>query len=308
MAAEDWLTKMKNKSAMGWEFVAVTLAVLVTLIIILMFQARLGEIYNNLINKNTCKSSIRTQDLLTVKNIALPADIKCPLQRIDIEEKDPDKIKQKFAKLYYDVCDEFGQGTLNLFGKRETTFCVVRDKITFKNKNIKVEDFAKYLAETKIPGKDLTYSEFCSGFETERIKQLYENLKFEQVKDTPIDTSKEYTIIFFYAKGEEQTRGFLSLVFGTSEYHVGQYVGVGVAIVGYGLTATGEGSIIGLPLVYAGNTMFAGGAATAGLSAFLNYLTNKNLKMEWVSFFLIREFDEQELKKLPCKYLPAEQY
>ncbi len=298
---------MKSKKAMGWSFIAVILVVITLLLVLLLFQQRVAELYQNLFDKNTCKSSVKAQDMATIKNLALGTDIKCPLQRIEIKEKSPEKIKEQLAKIYYNVCDEFGQGQLNLFGKRETTFCVIRDRIIFKYKGIKIDDFPKYLAETKIPGKDLTYYQFCSGFKTERINRLYDNLKFDQIKSMQIDTSKDQVVIFFYAKGEEEFRELASIAFGNSPSHIGQYIGVGVAIVGYGLTSTGAGSVIGLPLVYLGNGMIVGGTLITGLSGISNYLTNKDLKMEWASFFLIREFDEQELKKLPCEYLPAEQ-
>src|SRR3989344_8220733 len=181
---------MKSKKALAISFIAAMILILVIIVVMFMFEIRAGELYRNIVSKNTCKSSVRAQDIGTIKNIALPSDIKCPLQRIEIEENDPEKIKQKFAKLYYNVCDEFGQGTLNLFGKRETTFCVIRDKVTFSNKGIIVNDFGKYIGETYIPGKGLTYSEFCSGFTTERASKLFGDNELAQLPDVPIDTSK----------------------------------------------------------------------------------------------------------------------
>ncbi|MDP3766224.1 MAG: hypothetical protein Q8R04_06960 [Nanoarchaeota archaeon] len=298
---------MKNKKALAISFVAIIILILVIMIIMIVFETRTGEIYNSLINKYTCKSSAKSMDIASIKNIALPSDIKCPLQRIEIDQKEPGKIKEELAKFYYDVCDEFGQGTFNLFGKREKTFCVVRDRISFKNKDIKINDFGKYLAETKIPGKKLAYSEFCSGFQTERAENIFGNMNLEQFKDPLIDTNKEYAIIFVYAKGEEQIRELVKFLFGTSESHISMYIGTGLIVGGGILIYTVKGSIIGIPLVISGKILAGGGLSLLGGGAILNYFTNQNIKMEWASFFLIREFDEQELKKLPCEYLPAEQ-
>ena len=217
-------------------------------------------------------------------------------------------IKQEFANLYYNVCDEFGQGTLNLFGKRETTFCVVRDRISFKNKNIIVNDFGKYLTYSTVPAKKFTYSEFCSGFKTERAVNIFGDKELKQFSEVPIDTNKEYVIIFVYAKGEEEIKEAIKSLFGTSESHISMYVGAGLITGGGILIYTGKGSLIGVPLVIAGKILVGGGLPLLGGGAILNYFTNENIKMEWASFFLIREFDEQELKKLPCEYLPAEQY
>lgn len=290
------------------KFIAAIIIILVIMIIMLLFETRIGELYKNLMNKNICKSSVYSQDLAHLKNIALPSDIKCPMQRIEIEEKDPEKIKQKLVKLYYDMCDEFGQGTLNLFGKRETTFCVIRDKISFKHKDIIIDDFANYLAKTNIPGKELTYAEFCSGFKTKRAEKIFEENDIAQIKNIPIDTNKEYAIMFIYAKGEEEWREMSKFLFGTSTSHKGLYIGTGLIVGGGLLISTGAGSIIGIPLVWAGKIIAAGGLAVGGLSTISNYLLNKEIEMEWASFFLIREFNEEELKELPCKYMPAEQY
>lgn len=298
---------MKSEKAMGWSFIAIILVVITILLVLLLFQQRVAELYQNLFNKNTCKSSVKAQDMATIKNLALGSDIKCPLQRIEIKEKDPGKIREELAKIYYNVCDEFGQGQLNLFGNRETTFCVIRDRVTFKYKDIKIDDFAKYLAETQIPGKGATYSEFCSGFKTERANNIFDKKDLQQFYDVPIDTNKEYSVIFVYAKGEEQIREAVNFLFGTSESHVTMYIGSGLIVGGGILIYTGYGSVIGVPLVIGGKILAGGGLALAGSGAILNYFTNPNLKMEWASFFLIREFDEQELKKLPCEYLPAGQ-
>ena len=126
--------------------IAVSLVIIITLFILLLYITRLDEVFRDKLNKQTCKSSIRLQDFTQIKDITLPVDIKCPMQRIEINEKDTEKIKKEIADIYYNVCDEFGQGTLNLFGNREQTYCVIRDKISFKNKGIAINDFGKYLA------------------------------------------------------------------------------------------------------------------------------------------------------------------
>src|SRR3989338_4728503 len=301
---------MKNKKALGWGFVIFMLLAIIILMILFMSQTRMKEIYKDLTNKNVCKSSVRAMDIISIKNLAVSdqhgslfSDIKCPMQNIEIKSKNPEDIKRELARHYYNVCDEFGQGTLNLFGNRETTFCVIRDKITFSNKGIIIEDFGKYLAETDIPGKGLKYSEFCSGFKTERAEVFAKN-DVAQLPDMPLDTNKEYVIIYVYIKGEEELREFTSLAFGTSSAHITQYIGAGLIVGGGYLMYTGKGAILGIPMLIGGN-LVVGGFKTLSIGLIWNALTNKDLKMEWASFFLIREFNEEELKKLPCEYLPA---
>ncbi len=289
-----------------FKVLAAIIAMLVVMMILLMFDVRIGELYQDSVNKNVCKASVRSQDALAIKNIALDADIKCPLQRIEIKEINPEKIKGELAKLYYDVCDEFGQGTLNLFGKRETTFCVIRDRITFKNKGIIINDFGKYLIEKNALNEMASYAEFCSGYKTERAVKIFDK-EIEQIRNVPIDTNKEYVIMFVYAKGEEEIREAIKFFFGASDSHITMYIGGGLIVGGGALVYTGYGTLVGVPLVIAGKAVAGAGLGLFGGGAIINYFTNKDIKMEWASFFLIREFNEQELKQLPCDYLPAEQ-
>lgn len=300
---------MKNKKALAMSFVIILLVIMTIMVVMLVFSGRIREIYQNTLDKNICKSSVYSQHLASIKNIAMDSDIKCPMQRIEIREKEPEQIKKKMADLYANVCNEFGQGTLNLFGERETTFCVIRDKISFRHKDIIIEDFTKYLTETYMPNKDVTYAQYCSGFKTERGEEFFKG-NINQLENAIIDTNKEYVIMFVYVKGEEEWREFAEFFGTSSKAQKGMYLGFGLMFAGYGLSATGAGSIIGLPLAYTGKVMLAGGSVLTGASALLNWFTNQDIKMEWVSSFVIREFDEEVLKELnpKCKYLPAEQH
>lgn len=307
MNAEDWSTKMRNKKSLEHDTLLLVIVSVTIIIIMLLFSSNLGDAILNALNKNVCKSSVYAQDMGTIKNIALPSDIKCPMQKIEIKSKTADGISREFADYYYKVCDEFGQGTLNLFGKRETTFCVIRDKISFNKKGIVIEDFNQYLEETNIPGKDVSYNQFCSGFKTKRGTEIFDGDDLEKLEDFSINTDKEYVILFVYVKGEEELREFMKVAFGTSASHIGQYVGTALIVGGGALMYTGKGAIVGLPLRIAGRVLLVGGLDIAGVSGIINWLTNEDVGMEWASFFLIREFNEEELKKLPCEYMPAEQ-
>ncbi len=227
------------------------------------------------------------------------------MKRTEITSGNPDQIKKELADLYLNVCDEFYQGTLNVFGTEETTFCVIRDKISFSRKGLLITDFEKYLAENKIRNSELSYLEFCSGYTTKN--KVFGTQELKQMENYNIDTNKEYAIIFVYAKGEEEIKEILNLVAGTSESHIITYIGTGLIVGGGVLVYTGYGSLAGVPLIIAGKAIAGGGLALATVGSVLNYFTNENVGMEWASFFLIREFNEEELKKLNCEYLPSQQ-
>ena len=160
---------------------------------------------------------------------------------------------------------------------------------------------------SKYPGSP-TYSEFCSGYKTKGSEELFGEQSFEQFKDVPLDTNKEYAVVFVYAKGENEIKELVGYFFGTSASHLGMYVGGGLFVLGAGLIATGVAAEIGVPVVMISNSVMVGGLNIFGWSAIANYFTNNKLTMEWMSFFLIVEFDEKELSGIPCEYLPAEQF
>lgn len=298
---------MNSKKAIINNFLVILIILLVIVGIMFMFQERIKELYSKLINKNACESSVKAQDLLAIKNLeAISVDIKCPTQLIEIKEHNPEKVKQEFAKLYYDVCDEFGQGKLNLFGERETTFCVIRDLVTFKNKDLGITGLSKYLDEAKIPGKPVTYFQYCAGHKTDRAQQLLGDIYHSSLEKEVIDSKKTYAIIFLYAKGDDEIKHVYDFMVGTDEAHLTTYAGLGTVAIGTaliyaggGISSTGILSIVGVPLVILG-------VKITGVGAIWNYIKT-DLNPEWASFFLIREYNPEELSKLNCKFLPAEQ-
>lgn len=298
---------MNSKKAIMNQFFMILIILLVIIGIMFMFEARMKDIYSNLVNKNICKTSVKSHSLLKIKNQELiTSDIKCPTQLIEIKEKDPEKVKQKIAKLYYNICDEFGQGQLNLFGERETTFCVIRDLITFKDKNSEVTGLSKYLDETKVPGIPVTYLQFCSGYKTVRAESVLGEQNYDILENEKLEGDKTYATIFIYAKGDDEIKHVYDFMVGDDAAHLTTYAGIGTVAIGTGIIYTGSllsstfiGSVIGVPLVLIGLKI-------TGVGAIWNYIQT-DLDPEWASFFLIREYNPQELSKLNCEYLPAEQ-
>ena len=274
---------MKSKKSMANEMVYL-IAFSVLLIVFIMFQGKLKETYDRVVRKSDCKTSVKYNDLTHIKTLPGSDFINCPLQNITIKEKDREKIKEELANLYFDVCDEFKQGNANLFND-EKVYCVIRGHIKFKNKGMIINDFGNYLSNTEISGKKMTYSEFCSGYKTERADKALRLQDAEQLKGVSIDTSKEYAIIFVYAKGYDKINIVLSLLIGGSPGHILQYGGIIV------------GSLISWPY----------GIAASVVGTAINYFTNPNVKADHTSLFVIREWRADQLKELGCEYLPAEQ-
>lgn len=290
---------MNKKRGLSEPLIIALIFMVIILGVLLLLNSKINQLHKDYSEEFACKSSVQAQDKLTFKNIFLGNEIKCPTKEIEISSKDPEIIKRIFAQELYSLCDEFNRGEVDLFGNKETKFCVIRNIIKFKEKSQIIEGLAKYLEEENIPGTDEKYKDYCRPYITERIDEIYKDLNPElniQFRDEPVDTNKDYAIIFYYAKGEEEFRELLKLAFGTSPAHLTQYGGVLISI--------GSVKLKGIKTII---TVGMGGSAIAEWGFIWNYFTNPDLKKEWASFFVIREYSAEELEGLGCKYLPAEQ-
>jgi len=303
--------KMSSKRGLMNKFVVYLVLMVVITIAMLLFEGYVRDMYERSTERNICKTSIMMQDKLTFKNLNLASDIhiKCPTKEVEIDNKEPEQVKYIFAKEWYGVCDEFNKGNLNIFGDEEQIFCVIRDIISFKKKGEKIYGLSKYLVEENPKNEDVSYYESCLPYKTEEIDKLYDNLdagKEKAFNQEFIDTNKEYAIIFLYAKGEDEIKNVARAFFGTTTSHKAMYVSLG--IVGLGVVtyvSAGTVPIIGFLAKTVAVKVGLAGAYAATLSGIFSWF--QHTKVEWASFFLIREYDEDELKKLKCNYLPAEQ-
>lgn len=305
--------KMNSKRGLINKFVVYLVLMVVITIAMLLFEGNVRDMYEKSTEKNICKTSIMMQDKLAFKSFSLASDIhiKCPTKEIEIDNKEPEQVKYMFAKELYSVCDEFNRGKINLFGDEEKIFCVIRDVISFKNKDQKISGLTEYLIEEKPRNKEESYYDYCKPYETGRISNIYEKIPEWQKQDInkePIDTNKKYAIIFVYAKGEEELREVYNFFVGGSAGHKTMYVGIGTIVLGALVVGAAPAIIVvGTFVRSVGWAVVTSGTHIFQMGGLYNFLTNPDLKQEWGSFFWVREYDEDELAKLGCDYLPAKQ-
>ena len=304
---------MNLKRGLINKFTVILILMVVITIAMLLFEGNVRDMYERSTERNICKTSIMMQDKLAFKGFSLASEIqiKCPTKEIEIDNKGPEQVKYIFAKELYSVCDEFNRGEINLFGDEEKVFCVIREVISFKNKNQKISGLTEYLIEEKPLNKKESYYDYCKPYETGRISNIYEKIpewQKQAINKEPIDTNKKYAIIFVYAKGEEELREVYKFFVGESAGHKTMYIGIGTIVLGaLVLKAAPAIIVVGSFVRLVGWTIGAGGTHILQSGALWNFLTNPDLKQEWASFFWVKEYDADELKKLGCQYLPAEQ-
>ena len=150
------------------------------------------------------KATIAGHDLLNIK-------LKCPTEKVNVLAKGDKKIEsernifvedqkdvqQVIANEMFDCWYKFGNGEVDFIRSKdvlEKRICYICSDIIFgenviKNTKIgsKINNFEKYLVETKVPGRDLSYYEYFGG-----------NVEFTKMQDAVInlDISKRQAVIY----------------------------------------------------------------------------------------------------------------
>ena len=292
---------MNSKKAVLNKFLISSVIILVTILIIAAFQSSFFKKTDKGTAKEICKSSVLMHSMGRMGSFSLDLEAKCPTQEVYIKTNDDNQRKYELAKTMYDCWDQFGEGKLELFGDEETIYCHVCHVIAFKDKDSEVEGFPDYLATKSIPGMNkISYLDFFMNYETPHSKGVVQEMDpqdTESIKEATIDTSKTYATIFAYAKGEDGMAKIKTFLSGEGQashsFLIGVGIGAGAAIlVGVGLVSNPVGWII-----------LGVGVVVMGVAAAISYFFDDN-EVEWSSFILFREYDEDALTDIGCEYIP----
>ncbi len=283
------------------KFLLIIILVLAILFVLMAFQSKLFASMNSGSTKQICKQSVLAHDFTKFGKVAMDTEIKCPTQEIKIKTKNQEQAKYKLAKAMYDCWDQFARGEANLFGDKETIYCSICHIISFKHKNEGLEGFSEYLTTKKVPGGNgITYIDYLMNYDTPRAHEVApetgDPISFE---GDFLDTSKTYSTIFLYAKGDDNMKMIEEHFKGQTTAGKGGWIAVGVGAGGIALAVLG---IVSNPVGWAigiGAALFAIGT--------LVYDHFFNTDVEWSSFILFREYDVEQLKDLKCEVMPISQ-
>ncbi len=288
---------INKKSQLIQKTALVFILMVVILTFFFVFLGKVREVYSKNADKGICATSVLANDRFSLldryvvvgSGKVTELHLRCPTKKITIDNKGEESTKERLARELYGVCQEFNQGNLDLFGNEEGIFCVIRELVEFKNKGKKIKGFLPYLEENNPPGQDISFSKYCNPHRTADIERIYSEMTPEQrqkFEGEYIDTDKRYAIIFLYAKGEESIKRLANTFVGDSPTHITMYIALGSFAV--------LSSFVSLPL-----TIAAGLLSTAGISAYFSWIFEQN--PQHASFFLIREYNREELSKLGCE-------
>ncbi len=246
-----------------------------------------------------CKASVEAHARAHIMGFDLAAEIRCPTKELLVKTNNPTTIKSTLANEMAECWDIFKEGKHELFDI-EGVYCAICSRIKFKETNMKIDGFAQYLVSTpkpsQKPGNKLTYADYLAGYKTPSAESYAEDILSKRGTDMPIDTSKNYSTLFVYAKGKDAMSNLKDAVGGT---------GKAMAI-----TGVASGAAAGIAVVLLGSNpigwVTAGAIVVgAGIAAVWTYFAGE--PPEWMALTVLTEYTQEELSRYNCKYLEVEQ-
>jgi len=269
-----------------------------------MYSAYIG--LTNKMSVQSCRNSVETHSLVSTGSAgSIFTDIKCPTEELTIKGKDQKKIESTIAEDMHRCWYIWGQGKGQYF-KNDGNFCHICAIYTFDDKNVKVDGFIQYLADTpiqvKYPGDTagVKYTDYLAGSKTSDASEKVKRDIGPLADTDTFSTSQQYATIFVYASGKDAIQKVLE---GSGR--------ATAATVGLGGVVTG-GAAIGVGVV--GFFLVSNPAGWIVLGSFVAYggyelLTEStNIKKpETVQFIAFRPYTAEELKNLDCEKMEVNQ-
>jgi len=233
----------------------------------------------------TCITTILTNTF--VSKIASPLgsnmEIKCPSRELELNGND-DEMKKQLANEMSFCWKAFGRGKYELF-QESKTYCHVCSYIT-ADQTVKLEEFEKFLLETRMKRSKLTYADYLSGYDKPTTRTASGRNQIMETSRVDFITG-EKELVFIYIK-EQGLFEDMNSKFGTLENSIGFGIagGTGMMLLGASLWPV---------------TVTAG-AIAAGTGI---YSIFKEKEVDWMASVLLVESNPSALEDLGCNYLPV---
>jgi hypothetical protein len=293
-----------KKGDLTWEQLTALIIVAIIFGIMLWFTIQAWINGNQISRDETCKASVqanaRRLEFAGTELTAGLSDLKCPTEKITI--KDPSNIQLSLANQMYYCWDKFGKGKIKFLPASTETYCIICSKVSFTEeaKGKKVNNFIKYLAETRvrddngnpISGINYTYLKYLSDYET--TPEILDKIKATQTDN--INTDLDYAVMFLYYK--QNTLGRPGLATKTAIYGVAGCFTSSVAVAAIVIISGGAGAVV-LP---AAGAIFSGcSGLMAPLGATAGFVFGSDSSADWGARILTTPY--QNIDQLGCTAL-----
>jgi hypothetical protein len=297
-----------NKKGMFSDIQMAILAV-AAIIILVIFANKVYVGMKEKLMTSSCKDSIEAHRILaSTTDGEFFSDIKCPTKEIRI--KSLKTAKETIAEDMHRCWYIWNKGDGRYF-EGEGTFCHICSVYRFQEPERKVEGMAKYLAtasiKVKYPGDrpGISYMDYFQGFETPNSAKLVSQSSYNNIESSDyLNTSQRYATIFVYASGKTAITTMLE---GGGKSTLTATGGT-LAIVGGLAGGLGIATAIGIANVWnpIGWFTLAGVGITAGgIALYTAFFGDSD--PEWVSFIVLREYNQETLETLGCQYIDINQ-
>ena len=294
-------------------WILVIIALIILLLVVLQAKKLL---FDKPFHKAECASQVLASSQLTrLGKGEIAAPITCPTKDEPVPAKASDEeIKARLASDMKECWDTWGRGQYLLFDQ-DGVYCHICSHVTFEDKTKTIQGFNQYLVDTTVPGHEITYIDYFNpNYESEQFAGTalkIDKSKYANVRDADafsnsgvavwggtFVTSKDYGVLFYYARGEEQINLVITELSkdtidktagGAKGLVIGGVVGVGAATIACGVFTLGTCWVV------------AGAAgAIAGTTGLLIGVFTADNPPQYAPFVLVRELDETAIKQLDC--------
>ncbi len=279
---------MINKKAMQIEFLIYFLILLVILVIFLLYYQKTAELSTANTIADQCRQSITVNAIGHISGLQLYDEVQCPVEYTTIEETESEEIKKEVANSLASCWYKIGEGKYEVFDTNimKTQYCVICSVLEFESAPDEITGLVSYLDQNTVPvlftaATPMSYTDYLQGFRSDaNLKLLYN----QETRDV-IYTENNYAAVFLYGK-----KGYLN--------HIAA-----------GAVGAGTGFVTGGILIFSGVGVPAGllvaGTTVAGTAA--GFALGSDKTADWESAVALYPYKTEDLKKLDCDILPAEQ-
>jgi hypothetical protein len=296
--------KKKSEEEGGIMTLVVVIVALVGITLLLIFLVNLREKAKAQQEETFCKNNVENHaqlleadKFLTQLSRDFITPIECPTHMVTIKDKTPAKVKYKLANEMRRCWNIWLEGKQELFKEKEGTFCHVCSYITFTDKTKKITGFAEYLNSMNVPGKEISYADYLNGYTSSYYEQYLKDNPVAQERSAlaTIDTSKDYGVIFAYAKGGDNAEIFINDILDSGRLKFATGGAGGVALGG----AVVLGAIFA-PISVPAIVVIGGVVAVVGGAVVTYEALFSDVDPEWVSGVYFVEYDAQAIQDLGC--------
>lgn len=276
---------------------------IVVLLVLLTGLSIMASNWRNNIVEKRCKNSVQIHLNSQVSFIAVAKGIlkveknqvgynaiNCATKEPTLKGKD-EEMKFQLAEEMRKCWDNFHQGKEPLFTD-EGLFCHVCSIVDFKDKNGNLEDFPDYLAKTKMPLSQYTYTEFLTNQQSKTGASINEELA-KEIREASLDKQNDYAIVYVYARGENAME----------KYQKYLNTDAGNTVLVSGVIGTAAVIVMLTPVGWVGTGIAAGVAAISfTVSWVADYFVQQDVP--YASFISLEEYNAENLNKV-CDIMPV---